>query len=100
MSSLGYGQTWQNVTGSRALSTTYYNTTGKPIFVKAHGAPTGGSTGSGYLATVTIGGSASPGGSAVQGYSYWDAGFIVPQSASYSITVSVASGITGWSELR
>jgi len=35
MSSLGYGQTWQNVTGSRALGTTYYNTTGKPILVSA-----------------------------------------------------------------
>jgi hypothetical protein len=34
MSSLGYGQTWQNVTGSRAQGTTYYNTTGKPIFVQ------------------------------------------------------------------
>lgn len=31
MSSLGYGQTWQNVTGSRTPGTTYYNTTGKPI---------------------------------------------------------------------
>lgn len=31
MSSLGYGQTWQNVTGSRAKGTTYYNTTGRPI---------------------------------------------------------------------
>lgn len=30
MSSLGYGQTWQNVT--RNAATTYYNTTGKPIF--------------------------------------------------------------------
>jgi hypothetical protein len=29
MSSLGYGQTWQTVT--RTASTTYYNTTGKPI---------------------------------------------------------------------
>jgi len=33
MSSLGYGQTWQNVLGSRAINTTYYNTTGKPIMV-------------------------------------------------------------------
>jgi hypothetical protein len=31
MSSLGYGQTWQNMTSNRAVSTTYYNTTGKPI---------------------------------------------------------------------
>jgi len=33
MSSLGYGQTWQSVTSSRALSTFYYNTTGKPILI-------------------------------------------------------------------
>lgn len=33
MSSIGYGQTLQDVTGSRALSTTYYNTTGRPIKV-------------------------------------------------------------------
>jgi len=35
MSSLGYGQTWQEVTSSRANATTYYNTTGKPIFISA-----------------------------------------------------------------
>jgi hypothetical protein len=29
----GVGQTWQDLTGSRALSTTYTNTTGKPICV-------------------------------------------------------------------
>jgi hypothetical protein len=33
MSSLGYGQTWQNVSGSRVAGTTYFNTTGKPITV-------------------------------------------------------------------
>lgn len=31
MSSVGYGQTWQDVTASRASATTYYNTTGRPI---------------------------------------------------------------------
>lgn len=31
MSSFGYGQTPQTLTGSRALGTTYYNTTGRPI---------------------------------------------------------------------
>ena len=30
---LGYGQTWTNVSGSRAANTTYTNSTGKPIFV-------------------------------------------------------------------
>lgn len=31
---LGWGQTWQNVTASRASDTAYQNTTGKPIFVE------------------------------------------------------------------
>lgn len=35
MSSIGHGQTWQNVTPSRAIGVTYYNTTGKPIMVVA-----------------------------------------------------------------
>ena len=30
-STLGWGQTWQNVIGSRALNTSYQNTTGKPM---------------------------------------------------------------------
>ncbi len=36
MSSLGYGQTWRDLTGSRALGTTYYNTTGRPILVNVN----------------------------------------------------------------
>lgn len=35
--SAGYGQTLQNVTGSRAVSTTYYNTTPRPIKVRVTG---------------------------------------------------------------
>jgi hypothetical protein len=30
---IGTGQTYQNVLGSRAIGTTYYNTTSKPIMV-------------------------------------------------------------------
>lgn len=33
MSSLGYGQTWQNITGSTAYGTIYYNTTGRTQFL-------------------------------------------------------------------
>lgn len=33
---LGVGQTWQNVLASRALGTTYTNSTGKPIFVSIY----------------------------------------------------------------
>jgi hypothetical protein len=40
---LGAGQSWQNVTGSRATDVTYTNTTGRPIFVIAQvGAQTNG----------------------------------------------------------
>lgn len=34
---VGNGQTWQNLTSSRALRGTYTNTTGKPIQVSVHG---------------------------------------------------------------
>ena len=37
----GVGQSWQNVTASRASGTTYVNTTGKPISVVISGYPTG-----------------------------------------------------------
>ena len=33
MSSIGYGQAYQDVTSSRALNTVYWNLTGKPIYV-------------------------------------------------------------------
>lgn len=39
MSSLGYGQTWQNVT--RTAGTTYYNTTGRPILLSVSSAASG-----------------------------------------------------------
>ena len=42
MQSLGYGQTWQNVT--RTSGTTYYNTTGKTIVLMWTGSPSGGAT--------------------------------------------------------
>jgi hypothetical protein len=45
MGSLGYGQVWQNVAGSRLLSTTYYNTTGKPIGVSVSISTLGGAQG-------------------------------------------------------
>lgn len=39
---IGLGQTWQNVTASRALGVTYTNSTGKPIVVSIVGANSGG----------------------------------------------------------
>lgn len=84
MSSLGYGQTWQVVTGSRASATTYYNTTGKPIMVYA-------GTLSGSLTTVIVGGVTRSCVNAL------DITFIVPPGMSYSITLTTVSI---WTELR
>jgi hypothetical protein len=33
---IGWGQTWQNVTASRSAGVFYTNTTGKPIFIKVN----------------------------------------------------------------
>jgi hypothetical protein len=101
--SIGYGQTWQTVTGSRALATTYYNTTGKPIQVCVTCGTTGPSTG---VFTLTVGG-------VVVGESGFvnNAGSspsvllpitaIVPPGASYSAQQTVATlTLNRWTELR
>ena len=41
---LGVGQTWQSLAGSRALNTTYQNTTGRPISVSVVTQPGGSAT--------------------------------------------------------
>jgi hypothetical protein len=89
MSSLGYGQTWQNVTGSRAVGTTYYNTTGRPILVFISGNSTA-------FAQFNTGGIAFPFTTAS---STVGAGtFLVMPGASYSVTN--LSIFTNWNELR
>jgi hypothetical protein len=86
MSSLGYGQTWQDVTASRVASTQYYNTTGKPIEV----AITTNGDGNFYVNGVTYmrltaGTSARGAGS-----------LIIPSGARYAFTDTALY----WSELR
>lgn len=99
MSSLGYGQTWQAVTGSRSAGTTYYNTTGKPIFVSVE---CKGVVGSNPSVGVSIAGVVLPSSyvPAVAGYAPSVAiSFIVPAGMSYVVTVSSGS-ITVFTELR
>jgi hypothetical protein len=86
---VGDGQTWQDVTGSRALSTTYTNSTGKPIMVAFI-------TTSGTSAVVTVGGVAITEGGAF-GSAYGTMFVIVPNGATYSIA---AGNLQRWSELR
>lgn len=99
LQSFGYGQTWQDVAGSRALATTYYNTTGRPIYVTVTGT-NGGANPSSMTATVQ--------GVIVQNpYGYGGASnsvqvlvaFMVPPGASYSVVAANAT-ILKWAELR
>lgn len=93
-SSIGVGQTWQDVTASRAAGTTYTNSTGKPIFVMISVYNSQAAN----ILLVTVSGVLI---SAV-GQSTWDnstqASFIVPDGATYSATSS--SGVRIWAELR
>jgi hypothetical protein len=96
--SIGVGQTWQNVTSSRALNTTYTNTTGKPIFVSAMFSQNSGSSGT---TTLTVAGviisrdfteSASDEDVSVSG--------IVPPNQTYIVTTTNSITLSLWSELR
>jgi hypothetical protein len=96
---IGVNQTWQNLTASRALSTTYTNSTGKPIQVLVSGGYN--STNTAYM-TITVDGvllqtfnvsiSGLTGGSAV-------VGAIVPNGSTY-IVASIYGPIQRWTELR
>lgn len=88
---LGIGQTWQNVSGSRASGTTYTNTTGKPIMVALYGGAINTSR------TFTVNGLSltwNNSGGATLVYTAFT--LIIPNGASYSNTGAVSQ----WLELR
>lgn len=92
---LGLGQTWQNMTGSRALSTTYTNSTGKPIMVSVKGA-----VNSGANVILTVGGLAiSQQGNTTTSAETLTVCGIVPPGATYQVQMESGS-ISAWSELR
>lgn len=82
-SGLGYGQTWQNVFGSRVAGTTYYNTTGKPIVVSVYG-------GAFNLTVNSIVVGTAPSGTNCTVVA------VVPIGGTYV----VSSGVATWTELR
>jgi len=100
-SGIGWNQTWQDVTSSRASNTTYTNSTGKPIMVSISVDVTGVSQ-DGWFLYVS--------GVAVAEMSHNTVGTgigvtvplqaIVPNGATYSL-VPISSGtIVSWVELR
>ncbi len=94
--SIGNGQTWVDVTGSRAYATNYVNTTGRPMIVSAYGAGSANGTIALICNGVTIDVHqfyvASAGGT-VQG--------IIPPGATYRVDYAgTGFGLARWVELR
>lgn len=98
IASLGVGQTWQDMTASRALGTTYTNSTGKPIqLAVSTSTSSSGSVGNfivnGSIVNQPIGGALNASTNPCYG--------IVPIGATYSITIaSGTAALSKWSELR
>lgn len=99
MSSFGFGQTEQNFTGTKVGSTTYYNTTGRTIFINVFaGLTLANANLAGYINGVMI----YQGSQAVSGAGYSMLTFPVRTGCSYAVFPSsstIATAIT-WYELR
>lgn len=88
---IGVGQTWTNVSGSRATGTTYFNTTGRPIQVNVvfnAGATT--------TCTLTVN-SILVGSTNVVTNMPQTLVAIVPSGGSY---VTAGTSVNNWAELR
>jgi len=98
---IGTGQTWTDVSGSRAANTTYTNSTGKPIYVLA-----GGHCQPNEQYKLTLNGTATNIGNSMGAGMSGDGyiGFIVPASNTYLISPNGSGGLVGgsygWWELR
>ena len=93
---LGSGQSWQNVTASRARGTTYTNTTGRPIQILVQyqddpGNVAGATFNIGSLTRTT----ADLGGGT--GHPYWFAA-VIPHGTTYSFSGGLS--LPAWWELR
>lgn len=94
LQSFGVGQSWQNVTGSRASGVTYTNNTGKPIQVVISVF----STNNPESNVLNVGGVTLLDGDLGTGGMVSIQSFVVPVGASYSFTTTTQ--IRSWSELR
>jgi hypothetical protein len=93
--SIGVGQTWQDVTGSRTAGTTYTNSTGKPIQVIVQFR----SSDQTNFATGTINGIVINGTTTTSSAHWSTITYIVPDGNTYSATMSSLID-TIWLELR
>lgn len=97
MMSLGYGQTYQDVSASRAFTTTYYNTTGRPIALSVWATQNG----NGYVEMLVNGVVVAAGEQGYVSSARVAVAGIIPPGASYSVQVTGAVGtLAKWFEMR
>ena len=96
LNTLGGGQTWQNVTGSRAFGTTYYNTSGRPIEVFISGTASANS----MTFSITVDGSVIGYQGAYQSGHQSGVTFVVPPGKRYSAAAVLNCTLGSWFELR
>lgn len=98
LSSIGYGQSWQNLTGSRSAGVTYYNTTGRPIQIDVSGSMNA----TGVVINLSINGVSVTGDAAYTAGAVSHVSAIIPPGASYNANGNGGSisSINNWSELR
>jgi hypothetical protein len=96
MNSLGFGQIEQDVTVSRSVGVTYYNTTSKPKFVIINFS----SNGSASVAQITIGAISMSGviGNSTGCTVRWPVSFMVRPGSNYSVDYVSGSGVFQWIE--
>lgn len=89
------GRLWQNVSGSRALSTLYTNNTGREIFVSVGCGTSGTSTATFFCDGLQVSGATAVAAS-ISGLT---CSWAVPAGSTYQVT-NTAGTITFWVELR
>jgi hypothetical protein len=102
--SIGVGQTWTNVTGSRALGTTYTNSTGRPIEIHVQGI--GGPSGSilqAYINGTYFADSGVSNNAGIESRPQFC--LIIPNNVTYRFTTFTSPGyqsasLNTWWELR
>jgi ABC-type Fe3+ transport system substrate-binding protein len=97
---LGKDQSWQDLTSSRAIGTTYTNATGRPIqvnFFTVLTATLASPTAAFEINGVTVGWYRGSGASANMPCNL---SFVIPNGATYRGLTASGVGLVGWSELR
>jgi hypothetical protein len=91
LSEIGVGQTWQDLTASRAMDVTYTNSTGKPIFVSIY-SPGGTDANALVVDGIVVAKASDSDANTTTVYA------IVPNNSTYHRPSG--SGVDRWTELR